>query len=440
MEISGVQVTVDPSKAKRVAILRNVTSLNNNKFYHMYDMGDGTMICEWGRIGGHLTKKSYPISDWDKIYKKKTDGSRGDEGTYTDVTEVSLSANPIVVTTTTKSDKSDLDNSTLPPQIQSIMNDLMSYSKQSIQTNYTVSVEAVNELQVVRAQELIDEISRNLKVGFGTKDVNDYLVKLYQIIPRKMSNVRNYLLSDSSSKLDKSSLDRAERLLANEQSTLDVMRQAVSQYKKQQQKTNTDTTKAPKTILDMLGITMRDVDQKEIAMIKRLLGNNANQFRRAFKVDHMKTGPRFKNFVDNRPNKSVKLFWHGSRNENWMSILETGLVLRPANAVITGKMLGTGLYFADKAQKSIGYTSLKGSYWANGNNNKAYLALFNVHTGVYLHTKKHEDWMYDLNWNNLQKRGNYDSVFFEGGVDLKNNEYVVYNENQCTIEYIVEIS
>ena len=39
---------------------------------------------------------------------------------------------------------------------------------------------------------------------------------------------------------------------------------------------------------------------------------------------------------------------------------------------------------ADKARKSIGYTSLGGSYWANGNDDKAYLCIFEFATGKEL--------------------------------------------------------
>ena len=102
-------------------------------------------------------------------------------------------------------------------------------------------------------------------------------------------------------------------------------------------------------------------------------------------------------------------------------------------------MFGHGVYFADKAQKSIGYTSLRGSYWAAGSSNRAYLAVFNVHTGNWLKSQRHETWMYDLNESKLKNRGNYDSLFALGGYDLRNNEYIVYNKNQCTIQYLVEI-
>jgi poly [ADP-ribose] polymerase len=116
-------------------------------------------------------------------------------------------------------------------------------------------------------------------------------------------------------------------------------------------------------------------------------------------------------------------------------------VLRPANAVISGKMFGYGLYFADKFRKSLNYSSLYGSYWARGNAHKAYLAVYEVHTGTQLHVKHHEPWCGLLTEERLKAKGQqYDSVFAEGGADLVNNEYIVYNEAQCTIKYLVEVT
>ena len=44
------------------------------------------------------------------------------------------------------------------------------------------------------------------------------------------------------------------------------------------------------------------------------------------------------------------------------------------------------------------------------------------------------------NESNLKKRGDYNSLFAEGGADLRNNEYIVYNQNQCNVKYIVEVN
>ncbi|MFR1480267.1 MAG: hypothetical protein ACLSB9_33645 [Hydrogeniiclostridium mannosilyticum] len=92
----------------------------------------------------------------------------------------------------------------------------------------------------------------------------------------------------------------------------------------------------------------------------------------------MATRKNFKAFCKGKGRITKKLFWHGSRTENWWSILRTGLVLRPTNSVINGKMFGYGLYFAPRARKSVGYTSLRGSYWAGGHSNYGFMALYEV--------------------------------------------------------------
>jgi poly [ADP-ribose] polymerase len=188
-----------------------------------------------------------------------------------------------------------------------------------------------------------------------------------------------------------------------------------------------------------MGIKIFKPSAQDIANIKKHLGPNANQFSKAFGVVNERTQARFDRWLKQAKNKYLCPFWHGSRNENWWSIIETGLVLRPTNAVISGKMFGYGLYFADKAQKSIGYTSLHGSYWASGSSNKAFLSLYEVHLGNFLKIKHHESWCGSLTKTTLCKRGDYDSLFAEGGADLRNNEYIVYDEAQCTIKFLVEI-
>ncbi len=67
-------------------------------------------------------------------------------------------------------------------------------------------------------------------------------------------------------------------------------------------------------------------------------------------------------FQVNRHNTSYqklhncKLLWHGSRLENFASILTNGLKINPGKNVIkTGSMFGNGLYFANFGKKSSGY-------------------------------------------------------------------------------------
>ena len=71
---------------------------------------------------------------------------------------------------------------------------------------------------------------------------------------------------------------------------------------------------------------------------------------------------------------------------------------------------------------------MRGSYWASGSSSTGLLALFEVHLGNPLHIRRHQGWCYDLTESKLKQQGNYDSLFAEGGIDLINNEYIVYNE------------
>jgi len=102
-------------------------------------------------------------------------------------------------------------------------------------------------------------------------------------------------------------------------------------------------------------------------------------------------------------------------------------------------MFGYGLYFADKARKSLGYTSLRGSYWASGADDTGYMSLYEVHVGNWYRARRHDREMYNFTYDALQRKGDYDSLFAEGGIDLRNNEYIIYREDQCTVKYIVEL-
>jgi poly [ADP-ribose] polymerase len=397
-----------------------VTADNNNKFYKMHDNTDGTFTVKYGRVGVTETTMNYPIKKWDSIYRDKT--GKG----YRDVTELRAEK---TVNNSNGNTPSFADIKIA--QIKSLVATLQSYAKKSVTENYTVTSEAVTQAQVDEAQSVLDRIT-TLKVT-DTKILNDTLLELYKVIPRRMANVKHHLFGLEEG-LD-SKPDIFKRTIETEQATLDVMRGQVSTNTKTKDVSN----KANQTLLEAMGLEIVPIEDSDRQIILKLLGPNSRQFRSAFKVINVKTQGLFDKKLVEVTNKSTNLFWHGSRNENWWSILDSGLMIRPSNAIYTGSMFGDGIYFADKAQKSIGYTSLRGSYWAGGGSNKAYLAVFNVHTGNWLKAQRHESWMYELTEKKLKARGAYDSFFALDGADLRNNEYIVYNKAQCTVQYLVEI-
>lgn len=416
----------------RTAKLIMVTPNNNNKFYEMSENGDGTFTVTYGRVGSRGTVQRYPIGQWDKKYREKTRKGYKDQ---THLFAVAGTGEP-------KLELVDVDDEL----VQRLITELMAYATKSISHNYMVSANQVTERQVEEAQTLLDSLvarlktgllvsGNNHKTGMNTKRFNDVLLELYQVIPRKMTKVGDHLIVRPSSDAD---LEKIKEKLVEEQATLDVMR---GQVKVSNLEADVKVEKKELNLLEAMGLQIESVtDDATIDLIKSKMGPNANQFSKAFAVKNLKTQRGFDDWIGTKKNQRKQLFWHGSRNENWLSILETGLVLRPANAVVTGKMFGYGTYFADKFQKSLNYSSLRGSYWTKGTQSKGFLALFDVHTGNQFHIQKHESWCYELNETNLKKKGaQYDSLFAEGGADLVNNEYIVYNEKQCTVRYLVEV-
>jgi len=423
------------AKLVHVSVENGLTA-QSNKVYIMEEQSDGKIKCEYGRVGKNMTTVFKGSHEWGKIYSQKTSARKG----YKDMTEMTFETEEIGDSTLNKkSTVADISDKT----VKSVFDDLMAFANKSIKKNYKVTQSSVTEAQVDAAQEVITKAVKVLKKGVDIKLVNDLLIELYTIIPRNMSDVRDHLIKSADKKAD---VDFAKNLLSNEQDTLDTMAGQVKLIK-QQRESAKDAKCGDKhgaktkdiTILEQMGLTAEvETDKDSLELVNKLMGNNAHQVKRILKVINKKTQRVFDANLKKAKNKKRRLYWHGSRNENWFNIIQTGLMIRPSGAIHTGSMFGDGIYFADKAQKSIGYSSLRGSYWTGGSSNKGYLALFDVHLGNQKEILHHNSSCYSLSKKVLGKDG-YDSVFAKGGADLRNNEFIVYDGAQCTIAYLVEL-
>ena len=380
-----------------------VTSENNNKFYNMVENGN-VIDVTYGRVGCKETKCQYPISKWDSLKNSKL--RKGYKEVTTFKTEV----------------KKSVINEIKNDEVKDIVTILLNKARTSIAENYLVSYQEVTQKQIDEAQNVLNSVLEYRKKRVEVEELNNRLLKLYTIVPRKMKRVQENLLTCFDT-------TRLKEIIKNEQELLDTMATQVAQ--------NTDSS--DKNILEVAGLEMKPVTKTEEKTILRKLGNNKGQYVRAFRVINKKTQERFEDCLSKAKDKTTDLLWHGSRTENWWSILSNGMLIRPSGVVTTGAMWGLGCYFANKAQKSIGYTSLSSSYWAKGSDSKAYLALFEVNTGNAKHYYDHDSSCYNINYDKLQKT-NHDSVFAHAGRSLKNDEIIIYRPEQCTVKYIVEIS
>lgn len=389
-------------------------SANNNKYYKQIPHGD-SWTAEYGRVGSSPQRREYPMSQWNSKYNEKI--RKG----YVDQSD--LVEDLIQVEKPKKSEYREIENKA----IAEIVERLQAMARKAISDNYTISSNKVTHAMVDEAQDVLTSL-------IDAKDVdtfNETLLKLFTVIPRKMGNVKDYLAEKS---------DDFSRIIQKEQDLLDVMKGQVVQKQMIDENSEKDDIQNENTILEQLGLVFEECSTKDIAVIKDALGSCSDRFYQAWRVKNIQTQKRYDNFVRENHITNTKLLFHGSRNENWWSIINSGLVLKPTNAVITGKMFGYGIYYAPKARKSLGYTSLDGSYWVRGNSKFGFMALMEVAYGkpydVYSFDRKY----YDFDYQKLQQAcPGANCLHAHEGSMLRNDEIIVYKEEQCTIRYLIEL-
>lgn len=384
---------------------------NNNKFYEMQQTNDSTFVAYYGRVDHTRQNKTYPMGKWNSIYNSKVKKGYQDVTNY-HATSISSASSTVV------NHESAI--------IQDIFQHIQNYSNARFNTTYNVkSTNAVTPLMIDDSQDKLNLLITTIDNQDWNK-FNTILQDLFYIIPRRMDGlVGSYLLSKNAT------VENAKELLSNEQALLDMVRGQV---------VTNQTATNPQEVMDlfeMLGITVDECEGSEISNIKHKLGEISNRFHSAVKINHKDSLSKFeKNNITLVNNLTLE--WHGSRTENWLSILKSGLVLYPTSAHITGKMFGSGLYMAPKAKKSLGYTSVKDAYWTKGSDNYGYLALFDINLGRTLEVKRWNSLYKTFNKRIIQERG-HDSLYAYGGYDLYNDEIVIYDEAQCTIKYLVRL-
>lgn len=401
------------SEIKPRYLVMVTASANNNKYYKQIPKGD-RWVAEYGRVGSNPQRREYPMSQWDSKYNEKI--RKG----YVDQSE--LVEDLIQVEKPAKSEYKEIENKV----IADIVERLQKMARQAISDNYTISSNKVTQAMIDEAQDILTSLTTIDDVN----EFNDTLLKLFTTIPRKMGNVQSYLAR---------SVDAFSEIIQKEQDLLDVMKGQVVQKQIIDESVET-TPQNESTILEYLGLVFEECDAKDIAIIKDALGSCSDKFYKAWRVKNLKTQKRYDDFVKNNQIKDTKLLFHGSRNENWWSIINSGLVLRPTNAVITGKMFGYGIYYAPKARKSLGYTSLSGSYWARGNSNSGFMALMDVAYGKPYDVYSFDSKYYNFNYDALQRScPGANCLHAHEGSMLRNDEIIVYKEEQCTIHYLIEL-
>ena len=393
---------------------------NHNKFYKMMPDSSGTTFkVEYGRVGARPATRVYPAHEFEnKLQEKLRKG-------YKDQTNLHRTAQ--VILTTQNKYKAIEDD-----EIRQLVDKMLSWADLVIKKNYTVSEDQVNQDAIDKAQSILNQLTTITNVS----SFNRQLEKLFSVIPRAMKNVDEMLAAKPG--------DFAE-IITREQALLDTMAGKVTNIPSHTK--NIGNSNSNSTILEANGLEIRKCSSKEIKSIRDHLDPETNQrFLNAWHCENKETRKKFDEYIKaHKISKSgIKFYYHGSRNNCYWNIFRQGLKIRPTQKVTrAGKMFGTGLYFAPKAKKSVGYTD--SGFWArrtgsaNYSNNTVLLMVFKVAMG-----KQKDIHFWDSSCSLLDEksvnRQGYDSVFAHEGRDLRNDECIVYNDDACTLSYIIELA
>lgn len=428
---------VNPMKLPEKYLVMVNPDHNNNKFYRMVDLGQGQWGAYYGRIGekqgescySNHVSKAHVYPDYMYAIKLQEKLQKG----YKDVSDLYKHSSDEQQKQPKFADIKD-------PQVAELIRKLMHFSKMTIKDNYTVDSMKVTSKMVEEAKQWIGVLKETISDEGEETDVvkafNDALLELMHVIPRRIDGAG----TNGVKRMMAENISDFTQIILREEELLDVMEGQVTIHeKKLEEKGN------GKSLLDAMGIEVYMAKPEQVRQVERHLNNSLKpRLKAVYRVINRRTQERFDTYLKEHGGKrciKVKQFWHGSRNENWISILQKGLCLNP-NAVITGKMFGQGVYFAPSAMKSWGYTSGTGAKWTGGSSDVAYMALYATAYG-----KPYEVFSYHGNWSgydyNRLRAEHPESSCVHAKADrgmLRNDEVIFYREDQMTINYICEFA
>ncbi len=412
---------------------------NEYKYYLMtLDEASDNFNVQYGRIGMKAGEFNYQGKDaskdgsyefpapmfWVKYYEKLSKG-------YADKTELKDFSRQQVSCKLNDTEYKPIEEEKTRMVIEHLIAQQREYVHRSFDVSVPFSQRAIEVSQEILAKMNLLVSAPDIKTSDKEKQFKELYKELVTTLPRKIYNVSEYI-----NRVDFRSSAEEENFVVNvlneEQELLDNF---CDLYGKEQPVTNVKRNND--TVLEANGLQAQVPDFVDKFDYLDRMGGDAHKVSKIIGVENKRTKEAYEQAKKTLgiKEKDCYLFWHGSRTENWWSITKNGMSLNP-NAIVTGKMFGNGLYFAPKAEKSIGYTDYQGSYWVGGSQNLGYLALFEVAMG-----RSYEP-THALGggFNGCDLRHGCDSVWaYPSKTGLRNEECIVYREEQCNQVALVEL-
>lgn len=399
---------------------------NSSKFWRGDVYEDGTVHCEWGRVG-NTNPQSKTFSGGSSYLNKKV-AEKKKKG-YVETKTIQENTVKVV------SDVHNIAKSQIEvkcPLAQKLVDRLVKSNIHQITANSQITFNqssgifqtplgVVTQEGITEANQILGDINKILGQAGSPKfynRVNEFL----RIVPQNVGRtVKGFIDANFSSQEGiKRQLDLLQSLEVSFQTfqTQSIPQQSDSKIEK---------------VFDV-GVKLLE-DEKEFKRLKdrfydsKKSMHNYNNVHVAniYEVDIREMTKNFdKGSIGNH-----REYYHGTGIANCLSILKSGLkAAPPSTAAIAGKLFGNGVYGADCSSKSLGYSL--GRWGQGASNDGAWLFVCEFAMG-----KSYEPNTYGI-------RGvptGYDScTAWAKKTGLHNNEFIVYGDHQVKVKYLIECS
>lgn len=378
---------------------------NNYKFYEMTEES-GEIWAEYGRIGDENGKwgrrrvqAPYPSFFWWPLYYEKL------AKRYEDTTK-DYEGEKITEKTEPKAKKKDQRNVVADQLFNKLAGYANSYLNKTLaKENYVPTVQQIKD-----AKYHLSQLRKRTTVnGF-----NNQLAKLMMIVPRKVhytNDEKAHSTADFPSIIDR------------EQDLLDAL-------ESKEVKTSTDSFHDKGIYVH----TAKDWQKQRVMrnLDASLIGHVKNVYHISYS-DEKKA--EFEQFVEDK-GATIKTVWHGTTNNNVLSILVNGLKTSASGSYC---MFGQGIYFAigkDGSVKSNGYNSHNGSFWRNGSDSTSYLILCKI--AYKPHMANYTRDVQDYTTADMERYGTT-CVHATTGAGLRHEEVCLYYDEGVMITDLVEL-
>lgn len=373
---------------------------------------------------------------YNKIYKEKTSSKKGYK-------ELNLASSKIGSKKTIGQSSGVIDDKTLlklaekipaaktsiitlAAEIQEIVSYLYSEATNALVStvNATITANGIETPlgvltlgQIDKGQIILDNLAEALdKKKKSSNDLIELSGDFYTVIPHKFGRSKeaaNLAIIDSAFKLNE------------KQETLQLMKDMLNVNGKTNVLVNPEIDQKYKALncrIDILESS--DLKKMKDYVEKSVVRGSKVKVKNIWKIGRPEEQDSFTKDIGNN-----KLLFHGSAAKNWLGILSRGLLL-PKAVVKLGVhrtdagWLGNGIYFGDAACTTLGYAH-------PGKRQTRFMTVAEVALGKKKEYRK-------ITYGLQSPPDGYHSCHGVRGSEFSDNEYVVYDNKQQKLEYLVE--